>query len=201
MIDPGHLFALSIVAVIVDRHVLDRCLGRGYAFRNEHPFKRSLVLGACVTGILLLSSFFTGVAMDLVLTPLDAVYLLPLTYIIAIVATALCAELLFSLLRPFAQLHRLFARASVLAAFLVLPVLAPLFGAYEQEYLLYWRSVVLGGISGLAFTLALVLHTGITRMPVFTDGRRDDSLARELLIGALLLLAFEALSPLPLFAW
>jgi|WetSurMetagenome_2_1015567.scaffolds.fasta_scaffold199171_2 Na+-translocating ferredoxin:NAD+ oxidoreductase RnfA subunit len=202
MINLGHLLGLSIIAVCVDRFVLDRCLGKGTALPSENPLKRSLSLGGCVTGVLLCASLFTGLAMDMVLTPIGVDYLLPVVFVIGITAVSLGAEFLFSIMRPFAPLHRMFARTTALCAILVLPLLAPLFGTFEQQYLLFRKSMILGGSAGIAFTIALLLFSGITQAPVFDKKERlGPSLSLELLTGALLLLACSGISSFPLFNW
>jgi Na+-translocating ferredoxin:NAD+ oxidoreductase RnfA subunit len=202
MINPGLLLSLSIIAVCIDRFVLDRCLGKGNALHNENPFKRSLSLGGCVTGVLLCASLFTGLAMDLVLTPIGVDYLLPVVFVISITAVSFGAEFLFSAVRPFAQLHRMFARTTAICAILVLPLLAPLFGEFEQQYLLFKKSMVLGGAAGVAFTIALLLFSGITQAPVFGKKKPSErSLSLELLTGALLLLAFAGISSFPILNW
>ena len=202
MINPGHLLSLSVIAICIDRFVLDRCLGKGYAFQNENPFKRSLSLGGCVTGVLLCASLCTGLAMDLVLTPTGVDYLLPLVFVISIAAVSLGAEFLFSVMRPFTQIHRMFARTAVLCTILVLPLLAQLFRGFEQQYLLFTKSMILGSTAGITFTIALLLFTGITQAPVFgkkTDSERSISL--DLLTGALLLLAFNGISSFHFLPW
>ena len=202
MINPGHLLSLSIIAICIDRFVLDRCLGKGNASRNENPFKRSLSLGGCVTGVLLCASLFTGLAMDLVVTPIGVDYLLSLVFVISIAAISLGAEFLFSVMRPFTQLHRMFARTTVLCTILVLPLLAPLFNEFEQQYLLFKKSMILGCTAGITFTITLLLFSGITQAPVFgkkTDSER--SLSLELLTGALLLLAFAGISSFHFLPW
>jgi Na+-translocating ferredoxin:NAD+ oxidoreductase RnfA subunit len=202
MINPGHLLGFSIIAVCIDRFVLDRCLGKGNAACSENPFKRSLALGGCVTGVLLCASLFTGLAIDLVLTPIGVHYLLPIVFVISIATASLGAELLFSIIRPFAQLHRMFARTTAHCTILVLPLLAPLFGAIEQQYPIFKKSMVLGGAAGIAFTAALLLFSGITQAPVFGKTKRSErSFPLELLTGALLLLAFAGISSFPLFNW
>jgi Na+-translocating ferredoxin:NAD+ oxidoreductase RnfA subunit len=202
MINPGHLLSLSIIAVCVDRFVLDRCLGKGDALPSENPFKRSLSLGGCVTGVLLCACLFTGLAMDIVLTPIGVEYLLPIVFVISITAVSFGAEFLFSAVRPFAPLHRMFARTTALCTILVLPLLTPLFGAFEGQYFLFKKSMIVGGSAGIAFTIALLLFSGITEAPAFDKKKRSEpSFSLELLTGALLLLAFAGISSFTLFNW
>jgi Na+-translocating ferredoxin:NAD+ oxidoreductase RnfA subunit len=202
MINPGHLLSLSIVAICVDRFVLDRCLGKGIAFQGESSFKRSFSLGGSVTGVLLCSSLVTGLVMDLILTPIGVDYLLPLVFVISIAVISLGAEFLFSAMRPFTQLHRMFARTTVFCTILVLPLIAPFVNEFEQQCLLFKKSMILGTEAGITFTIALLLFTGITQAPVFgkkTDSERSISL--DLLTGALLLLAFNGISSFHFLPW
>jgi Na+-translocating ferredoxin:NAD+ oxidoreductase RnfA subunit len=202
MINSGHLLGLSIIAVCLDRFVLDRCMGKGNTVRSENTFKRSLSLGGCVTGVLLCASLFTGLVMDLFLTPIGVDYLLPLVFVIGIAAVSLCAEFLFSITRQFTQLHRLFARTTAIGTILVIPLLAPLFGAVEQQHPVFKKSMILGGAAGIAFTAALLLYSGITQAPVFGKTKGSErSFSLDLLTGALLLLAFAGVSSFPLFNW
>jgi Na+-translocating ferredoxin:NAD+ oxidoreductase RnfA subunit len=202
MINPVHIFSLSIAAALLDRHVLDRCLGKGYSFRGENPFKRSMLLGGSVMCMLLVASLFAGLIMGLVLTPLGADYLLPLVFIFSLAVVALCTEIALSSLRPFTQIHRLVARATALCALLILPLFTSLIGAYEQHSLFVQNSMLLGCVAGAAFTFTHMLFSGIAQTPVFNPrNRRNQPFIRELLIGSLLLLALGGFSSLPFFNW
>jgi electron transport complex protein RnfA len=202
MITTGHLLSLSIIAVLIDRFVLDRCLGKGDSFRNENTFKRSLSLGGCVSVVLVCATVLAGLAMDFVLMPLGLDYLLSLVFVVIIAALSLAAEFLFSAIRPFVQLHRLFSRTSALCAILVLPLLAPFFNGFAQQPLPLKKCMILGGTAGIAFTTILLLFSGIMQTPLFGKiSHPRQSLSLELVTGALLLLAFAGISSCNLLPW
>ncbi|MBN2035415.1 MAG: hypothetical protein JW768_01615 [Chitinispirillaceae bacterium] len=191
-----YLAGISLVALLIDRYALDRCLGKAMAYPGVNELVKDVMRGTVMTVILVLGTGTARLIANAVLLDTGVAYIYPMFLIGSVVAFSLAGELLFSLIHPRASFHRLFARTSVLCSLLCFARFmdAPATSVYPAATLTHAAE------AGAVFTGVLILFNGIRNLSV-SDNKLSMAarLTREVLIAGLLLLAFSGIESLPLF--
>jgi Na+-translocating ferredoxin:NAD+ oxidoreductase RnfA subunit len=196
MMHASYLMGMSLVAILIDRYALDRCLGKVNIYPNVNELVKDAARGIAVMVVLVLATGGAWLIADSVLFGAGLEYLYPLCMISIVVAISFSGELLFALWNPQKPFHRLFARTSVLCSLLYFTQF--MVGAGTPGSLK--TTLVQAATTGIIFTGMLVLFNGIRNRAIPEKNLSTLArLTREILIAGLLLLAFSGVETIPFF--
>ena len=195
------LVAVSLVVVLIDRHVLDRVLGTASPL-STGEYSIQLLKAGIAFCLLVPATCCAWVLADFALLPAGLSYLYPLTFMMFIVFFALGGDVVLARSANFPLWSRFTQRAAVLGMVLGLMALIPLPGDVSYPRVTLLETALASARIGLVFGVVLMLFTGVRKKtrPGQTETSRF-ALARDITLAALLAMALGGFSGLHLSGW
>jgi Na+-translocating ferredoxin:NAD+ oxidoreductase RnfA subunit len=195
-----YLVEAALIAVLVDRFILERSMGRTRLFAASATTGQPLIAGCIVTIMLAAATAGAGALDLLILLPLSAPFLFAVMLVSCIVFAAFAGEAIFSKRFPFEPVNRLFSRAAVVSSLLGLMTVVPLAREPAGGVSLLFRSTATAVQGGSIYLLILFVFNGIwEKATPPANSRTSAALARELVAAGLLAMVLRGLSYLRLF--
>ena len=200
MIIGTHVVGASLIALIVDRILLERRLGATPFSGASTKISMTLGYALPVLVVLTLSTVAACALVNYVLRPLGAVYLQPMVFTMFIVATALAGELLLLRWQSPDMRNRVSGRTAVIAAILGFLVLVPRSCTDGHYAFSYAGSAFDAASAGIVFFFVVFFWNGIReKIDLANEKNRPLSPAQELVAASLLALVLLGVSQLHFF--
>lgn len=200
MITGTHIIGASLIALLVDRLVLERHVGRTPFSGASTRISTTLSSALPVIVVLTLSSAMTCALVDYLLRPLGAAYLYPMVFAAAIAATAMAGELLLSKWLSPEMRNRVSGRTAVSAAVLGFLVLVPQNHSAGACAISPATGTLDAAIAGAVFLFVALIWNGIReKIDLANDTNSRLSPAQELVAAALTALVLSGVSGSNLF--
>jgi Na+-translocating ferredoxin:NAD+ oxidoreductase RnfA subunit len=189
----------SLIALVVERFILERYLGRKSLSTTSGRFAQTGASAMAVASMLIVASAGAGLLSGTVLLPVGATYLYAPVFIMVIMLCGLAGQMLFSSWRPRIALNGEFGKAVVIGSMIGYLTLVPQSGDFSLELSLA-RTVAHAAEAGGVFFLVKLLYCAIQEKSDFAKAATGGLLyARELATMGLLALVLKGISNVHLF--
>jgi Na+-translocating ferredoxin:NAD+ oxidoreductase RnfA subunit len=188
-----HIIGTALIAVLIERFVLEGRLGRTDLFGTSTDIAASLPGAGIVAAMLTV-----GTAGAWLTIPMGSAYCFPVALIGVILAATLAAESMLAQRYFFPACNRTFTRAAILSSLLGIMVFALQVGDTTHHAVSFAKSVGAALQAGAGFAVIRLMYYGARER--FVNGRLGAaSVAQELTAAGLLALALTGITTLRIF--
>ena len=189
----AHLIGIALIAVLIERFVLDGRLGRTDFFATSTDIAASLPGAGIVAAILAV-----GAAGAWLTIPLGAAYCFPVAFIGVVLAAALAAESMLASRCFFPACNRIFTRAAIISSLLGVMAFVPQVGDTTHHTVSFGKIIGTALQTGAVFAVIRLMYYGARER--FVNGRPGAaSVIQELTAAGLLALALAVVKTMPIF--
>ncbi len=191
------LIQISIAAIFINNFVLARFLGLCPFFGVSKKLSSAMGMGMAVIFVMTVASMFTWVIYKFVLVPYEVIYLYTIVFILVIASLVQLVEMVLQKFSPalYDALGIFLPLITTNCAILGVAVL----NTVKEDYN-FLESIVNGIMSGVGFTLALVLMAGIRERLELADIPKSlEGLPIAFITAGLMAIAFLGFAGLNFF--
>jgi Na+-translocating ferredoxin:NAD+ oxidoreductase RnfA subunit len=197
MIVGNHVVGASLIALLVDRLVLERRLGTTPFSATSSKFSMTIGYALPALIVLAISSLIASALVRYALQPLGAAHLYPVLFAAAVVATALAGELLLPKWLSPELRNRVSGRTAVMVMILGFLVMVP---QGTADPLSCGKNVCSAAATGIVFFIVTLLWNGIReKVELGSIDKKPLSPAQELVVAGLLALVLQSIAGLSFF--
>ncbi len=196
------LVQISVGAILINNFVLSRFLGLCPFFGVSKKISSAIGMGMAVIFVMTVASIFTWIIYKYILIPYNVIYLQTIVFILVIASLVQLVEMVLQKFSPllYEALGIYLPLITTNCAILGVAILNTGENVYTGQVYTFLECVVNGVMSGVGFTLALVLMSGIReKLDIANIPKPLQGLPIAFITAGLMAIAFLGFSGLNFF--